>query len=478
MNRPLNVAVYARISQDREGRELGVDRQVPDAKALAERLGWRLHPTGKNVFIDNDVSASTKSRKPRPAFNELLAGVRSGLYDGIVYYSTSRLTRRPREYEDVIELVEDTGVRLASCVMGMADLTTADGRMIARMLAAQDAAEAERIGERVSRAFVQRREMGLPHGGERCFGRKSGNIEVEPAEADAIRLGCKMLLDGHSLGDVRRAWLELGVRPPRGGVWKPETVRRTLLKPSNAGLIAHKGEILGPGKMEAIIDPETLEKVTTVLTGRSHLVQARYTGRENLLAGFIWCGVCGNRMKVLALRDGAGGLKPTSHVACLKDRGGCGHVKRNLRFLEEYVFAVLERRLADVRPHDPDDQSEEAREYARLAADRATVEAKVEKLRQQYEQDPDFDAEDFVPMQRRLRTRLREIEAAMAALAPPPSPSDLGEEARAMWASGDFDERRAVLEAFIAQVILRPIGKVGPVRARTMVPETTDVIFN
>ena len=37
-------------------------------------------------------------------------------------------------------------------------------------------------------------------------------------------------------------------------------------------------------------------------------------------------------------------------------------------------------------------------------------------------------------------------------------------------------EGREILEALVAQVLLRPIGKVGPVRARTMVPQTTEVV--
>src|SRR3954451_11296524 len=125
-----------------------------------------------------------------------MAAVRAGEVDGIVYYSTSRLTRRPREFEDIIQLVEDTGVRLASCTSGQVDLTTADGRMIARFLAAQDAAESERIGERVSRQQQQRREtQGLPHStGLRPFGFEPGGTTVRPDEADAIRRGVKLIL--------------------------------------------------------------------------------------------------------------------------------------------------------------------------------------------------------------------------------------------------------------------------------------------
>ena len=50
---PLAAAIYARISRDREGAGLGVERQEADCRALAERLGWDVVA----VYVDNDISA-------------------------------------------------------------------------------------------------------------------------------------------------------------------------------------------------------------------------------------------------------------------------------------------------------------------------------------------------------------------------------------------------------------------------------------
>ena len=58
----------------------------------------------------------------------------------------------------------------------------------------------------------------------------------------------------------------------------------------------------------------------------------------------------------------------------------------------------------------------------------------------------------------------------------PATMADLGPDALAVWREGSLEERREILEALVAQVLLRPIGKVGPVRARAMVPATTEVI--
>jgi DNA invertase Pin-like site-specific DNA recombinase len=479
--KPLRVAIYARISDDTEGRAAGVERQVEDCKALAERLGWTLNPDVKHVFIDNDLSASTKSKKRRPEYDALMAGVATGAYDGVLYYSNSRLTRRPKEFESVIELVEATGVRLASVTSGDVNLATADGRMIARFLAAQDAAEAERIGERVTRALVQRRERdGRPHTtGTRPFGYELGGEIVRPLEADIIRLGCKLILDGASLGNVAREWNRRGIDPPQVDRWNRVMVRKVLTRPRNAGLIEHKGKILGPGTFEAIIDTPTFDAVRAAISDRASLVRTRYQGRENLLSGFLWCGVCGNRMKVNTRRGAGGEVSTNSFIACKKESGGCGQVSRNLLLVEKYVFAVVEARLADVRPYDAtEDDTEAGREFTRLAGERETVEKKIDALRNQYEADADFEAADFVPMVRKLRNRLNELEAAMRDYSSPPSTSDLSADALDLWHSGGFDERREILEAVVSQIVLHPIGKVGPIRTKAMVPATTEILLN
>ena len=74
----LPAAIYARISADKGGDGLGVDRQEADCRALAERLGWSV----EQVFIDNDVSAY--SGKMRPQYRAMLDAVRAERIKGIV----------------------------------------------------------------------------------------------------------------------------------------------------------------------------------------------------------------------------------------------------------------------------------------------------------------------------------------------------------------------------------------------------------
>ena len=103
-----SAAIYVRISEDREGRELGVERQEQDCRDLADRNGW----PAVDIYPDDDISASTRSRKRRPQYELLLADARAGRFDVVVAYTSGRLTRRPRELEDLIDLAERHGTRL------------------------------------------------------------------------------------------------------------------------------------------------------------------------------------------------------------------------------------------------------------------------------------------------------------------------------------------------------------------------------
>jgi hypothetical protein len=68
----LTAAVYARISEDRDGTGLGVARQEKDCIALASRRGWHV----ARVYVDNDISAY--SGKPRPQYRQMLDDIKAG----------------------------------------------------------------------------------------------------------------------------------------------------------------------------------------------------------------------------------------------------------------------------------------------------------------------------------------------------------------------------------------------------------------
>ncbi|MBQ1018598.1 recombinase family protein [Micromonospora sp. D93] len=103
---PRPAAKYRRISDDREGRELGIGRQDEDLDALAERENLVYVAS----YVDNDISASTKSKKRGADYERMVAAAKAGEFEVIAAYTSGRLTRKPRENEDLIELGQHYGI--------------------------------------------------------------------------------------------------------------------------------------------------------------------------------------------------------------------------------------------------------------------------------------------------------------------------------------------------------------------------------
>lgn len=473
--KPRAAAIYARISDDTEGRAAGVTRQVEDAHKLIEREGWSLGPW--KPFIDNDISASTRSKARRPEFDRMIELVEAGEIDGIAFYSNSRLTRRPREFEDIIDLVERTHVQLASYTSGRADLSTADGRQLARMLAAVDAAEAERIGERVTRAFVQRRDEGRPNPSSRAFGFERGGEKVIPVEAALIREAANRITEqGWSLGMVVKDWNERKIPTVRGaGGWSRTTLRRTLTNPRTAGLVSLGGEVIGKATtFEAIISREQQKQIEEALKGARNGSTVTFKQRKHWLAGFLVCGRCDRPMKVNALYAEDGSFRKDSYIVCSRSQYGCGNVKRNLLHVMDYVDEVVKARIELAEPTG-DGGVEDA-----LNAQAAEVEARLVEIE-----------EDIADLQESFRgggIRFKDYNTSLAALR---NLQEITEEAlsdlkaertidpsidlMATWVNGTVEEKREVMEWAIDHIRLMPIGKVGPTRSKEMVPDTTRI---
>lgn len=116
------VAIYLRISQDREMDGLAIDRQRQDCENLATYRGWEVVET----YVDQSVSATDKT-KARPAYTRMVTDYEAGKFSAIICYDLDRLTRQPRELEDWIDRAETHGLALVTA-NGDADLSTDGGR--------------------------------------------------------------------------------------------------------------------------------------------------------------------------------------------------------------------------------------------------------------------------------------------------------------------------------------------------------------
>jgi site-specific DNA recombinase len=454
----LRVATYCRISDDREGKSLGVQRQGEDCQALVDARGWTLTAQ----YVDNDLSAY--SGKPRPGYAELLDAVRGGLIDGIVAWHPDRLHRSPRELEDFLTVVEMHGVTVETVRAGEWDVATASGRMYARHLGNFARYESEQKSERVRRALKQRATMGRAHGRiaygwDRVVQPDGCKQEViNEQQAALVRELAERIVAGDSLRSIVADLNARGAESPTGKPWAKNLVRHLVLRERNVALRVHQGEVVGAGEWPPIVERGLWEQVRAVLADPARKT-ATSSAAVHLLSGLARCGVCKGPMR--ATQNGT-----TPSYKCA-DRS-C--VSRNRADLDELVVGVVCARLArpdalDLLTPPRDDRTREA--VAQVAECRARLDTAADDYA-----DGKLDREQFHRITERLRPRLDAAQARTRVVDTAPLLVGLvGEhDVRKKWERLPLSRQRAVIDLLLHIEVLRT--KSG---ARVFDPQAVDI---
>ena len=322
----MRAAVYLRISSDPSGQQLGVGRQREDCAKLCQVKGWT--PV---EYLDNDVSAS--NGKKRPAYERMLTDIAEGTIGAVVAWDLDRLHRRPIELERFMELADSHRVALAT-VSGDVDLSTAQGRLVARMKGAVARHEIDQMKARQCRKHEQNAANGVPHW-SRAFGYLDGTHQPDPKTAPLVKAAYAAVLAGGSLGDVARMWNQAEAFTRNGKLWTHPQVSNFLRKPRNAGLRAHNGEIVGKGTWPALVDESTWRAAQAVLNAPGR-APGRKSVRKHLLTGVLGCGKCGHHL--------SGHITGTGRLAY--NCKGCRGVSVRAEHVEPLLYRIVSGRLA------------------------------------------------------------------------------------------------------------------------------------
>ncbi|HZE04241.1 MAG TPA: recombinase family protein [Solirubrobacteraceae bacterium] len=329
----VRVGIYARISSDREGDQLGVARQIEDCRRLAERCGYVV----AECYVDDDVSAW--SGAPRPEYERMVSDLKAGAIGGVLVWHLDRLTRHPRELESFIDLCDELRVELG-CVTGDVDLGTHIGRLTARMLGGLARYESDHKSERIRRKHEEIAERGrVSGGGSRPYGYESDKVTVRPAEAAVIVDCARRLLAGEPLRSIVGDLNERGIPAAQGGKWSASSLRRMLASPRISGQREHHGEIVAEAQWPGIISAEDGAKIRALLANPER--RTNKAARRYLLGGLLVCGHCGER---LVARPRSGGKR---RYACASGVGfsGCGKTYINADEVERFVTEAALHRI-------------------------------------------------------------------------------------------------------------------------------------
>ena len=133
------VCLYCRVSTTHQTSE----NQLRELRAVAERMGYEI----VSEFIDNGISGA-KSRKDRPALDEMMKLATQRKFEMVMCWSIDRLGRSLQHLVEILNELQAMKIDLYFMQQGM-DTTTPSGRMIFSVFGAIGEFERNLIRERV-----------------------------------------------------------------------------------------------------------------------------------------------------------------------------------------------------------------------------------------------------------------------------------------------------------------------------------------
>lgn len=453
-------ATYTRQSLDKTGDGLAVARQQSGCDHLCETRGWQI------VARESDNDVSGYSGKPRPGYQRIVELIETRQVDVIVVWAVDRLTRRLADLVSLIDMCERTGVKIAT-VSGDLDLSTDQGRLIARILGSVAQGEVERKATRQKAAALQAAGSGKARTGcPRPFGWLDDRITRHPGEGPAVQDACRSLLAGGTISGIARDWTARGLLPhqprrprnaPFGPLPRPRWTRASVVtilrNPRNAGISIYRGEEVGRGEWDALIGEDTWRAVTRLLGDESR--RRKSAGVRTLLGGLGYC-QCGNYVSssvnhlgthVYRCNAQTRNGQPGPHVAVRASEVD--------RFVGERIVNWVIRWGTDLlEPERKADTSALYAEYQEIEAANETLESDY------YGRRVRMTEARFAQLHEANDRRLDEIKAQLASIERVSAVAPLvrAKDVRAAYEALPDDRKRAVI-AELMTVTLRPSGR-------------------
>jgi site-specific DNA recombinase len=454
MDDTLLVALYARVSSQRQADELTIQSQLAALKQRIRDDGLTLD--GELCFLDDGYVGETLLR---PALERLRDIAYAGGIDRLYVHSPDRLARKYAYQVLLVEELNKHGVEVIFLNHDVQDQTP-EGNLLLQMQGMIAEYERTKILERTRRgrrfAARQGKVSVLAHApyGYRYVSKHDGDGEarydIVLEEARWVReMFTWVGLEGLSLSEVARRLAERGVPTQSGKArWDRTTIRGILINPSYVGAARYGKTRLLPrntaprrarGRPEvprrskvprptsadqqetipvpALVSQELFDAVAETLEENRRRYREQKQGAGFLLSGLLVCHCCGSAYCGRRQRGGANG-QPYVYYRCLgtdKYRYGgeaiCDNKSVHGRRLEETVWAdvcallqdkdrlrrELERRLAP--------PAEETFDRSHCERSISQLKRRMARLIDAYENGW-LDKADFEPRMRRVKDRL------------------------------------------------------------------------
>lgn len=354
----LRAVIYARFSSDMQ-REESIDAQVRACREYAKRKGYVI------THIYKDEAKSAKTVLGRDGYNAMLDDAKLDLFDVVIFHKIDRNARSEFNYYTFKDTMIHLGIRYEYAAQSIDD--SPEGQMMEAMLVGYAAYYSRNLSKETRKGLNENAYKAIFNGGKPPLGYRivDKRYEVDPYEAEAIKLIFNMYLDGHGYGSIAEALAVRGYKTRTGknfaknslhdilsnerytGTYIFNKTHRKEGQPRNMHALPADDIIRIENAFPAIIDRLVFERVQEKRR-HNRTRPASYTALDNfILSGKVYCAICGSPMHGHSFSPRPGARY--GYYVC--DRKGrvpadkCAQKSIRKDYLEAWV---LDRLLADV----------------------------------------------------------------------------------------------------------------------------------
>lgn len=154
---PARYILYARKSTEQdELQALSIESQIKEMAASAEREGL-------NIIEIRRESHSAKDSGQRPVFNKIIEDIKARLFNGIIAWDASRISRNAGDLGRIVDLM-DQGLLVDIRTHGQRFINSPNEKFLLMILCSQAKLENDHKGENVKRGLRAKCEQGFRPG--------------------------------------------------------------------------------------------------------------------------------------------------------------------------------------------------------------------------------------------------------------------------------------------------------------------------
>ena len=305
----MRVALYARVSTQRQAQADGVVQQLDRLRAHALAQGWTVGE--EDIFRDDGYSGA---RLRRPGLERLRDRAALRVLDRVLITAPDRLARHYVHQALLLEEIAATGCEVEFLDRPMSQ--DPHDQLLLRIRGAVAEYERSLISERMRRGRLRKLEAGLllpwtkpPYGYRVDPGRPRDPAGVRRDEGEAAvvaEMFAWYAEEGRSLFGLAQRLRRDNVAPPLvRGRWNVTTPRQMLTNPVYTGQV-YAGRIqsaprrvrpredwIAVAAVPAIITGELFDRVQDKLARNKSFARRNNTAHPYLLRALVSCGVCG-----------------------------------------------------------------------------------------------------------------------------------------------------------------------------------------